>query len=97
VKSSYSKKDMTKDAASLNFELDNEAVSLGFFWGTLISKKGERPLDEVTRKIYDKVIKRLYCEFARTILKLQKEKNNSKVWKMLAENARMQIRWKNKR
>lgn len=97
MRSGYSKKDAKRDVESMKFDQENNAISLGFFWGTMLSKKGQRPLDVVTREAYDKTISRLYCDFARTVLKLQKEKKNSKVWRLLVDNAKMQIRWQKKK
>jgi hypothetical protein len=89
-------KQLSHDAKCMYWDIDNKAISLGMFWGTMYPSNKKENFDEKTRKAYDKKIKELYCDFSRTILIADKDGFNSDTWKMLVRNAKTQLKWEKK-
>lgn len=85
---------LRESVQSLKFEIDHKANSLCFFWGTIETKPPGKKLNKETKQVYDKKIRELYKDFARTILLMDKMDIDSSEYKLIIKNAKMQLRRK---
>lgn len=82
--------DLESDKELMELEASKRIVTLGFFWSTIGFDR--TPTINSCRKIYDERTKSRDCDFARTLLLLEKEPKGSKLWKLLIKNSKIHLK-----